>query len=408
MPVEETMVDGLRVVLVRKPGLPLAAWGVQVASGSAHELPGEEGYAHFLEHMVFKGSETVPSRELTRALDGLGLSSNASTGTLRTCFYVEGLRETVAEGARLLGGVASAPALRPDELDTERGVVLAEFDTGESDPDTILGDAMQRQVFAGHPQGRDILGTRDTVGGASPAGLQGFHARNYVRGNAVAVVVGDLGIDEAATICRRALAGLPAGPAPTPLPPLPPMTPSEGHTPLPVPARNASLATRLPVTPDPRRDAARRVLGSYLGTGLSSPLMTRLREDLGIVYSVSAMGGRDGGDAAFWVDWTARPENEGRVRGIVAEELRRVADGRVEAGNLAGTLLRSRVARARAAVNPRTLLMNALRDLEDFGRVRSEEEKALALDGVVAEDLVLEARVLMDAPWAFHAVGPDI
>lgn len=400
---------GLPILVLNHPAeLPLAAAAVLVPSGSLHERPGEEGYAHLLEHLAMRGGRRREKGFLFDELARRGIMSNAGTDYGFTAFFLEGLADQLVPGLALLAEVVAEPALRPGDLPSERDVVLAEFDAYESEPRELLETSLLPYLYPGHPRGRDILGDRGIVASATAADLEAFHGRAY--GEALLSLLG-VGAVTAADL-EAVVRGVPglrgtAGPGRPAVPPLPPYGEARFHRPLPLPACEAAWAFRTDGPAGLAGDTALEVLAAYLGRGPASPLYRRLREDLGLVYFVETESVAHGLATEFRFLWTAAARHEEAILGAFREELSRIAEApdrkRLEAALRSRALERLQL---RQQNLPTLLLM--MGDLDRYGRVLAPEEHDAALAAVDEGAIAAAARLVLAGPGVCGTVGPEV
>lgn len=196
-----TLPSGLKVLLEHNPEAQTVAMGFFVNTGARDESEAEMGASHFLEHLMFKGSDTVGAAELNRRLDALGGHSNAFTSEEHTVYHAAALREQQAELLSTLA-VLMQPALREAEIATERGVILEEIEMYADQPDARLLDALRMQYWGEHPLGHLVLGTAQTVGALDRPTLQRSFEARYAAPQVTLVACG--GLDEAALLAQAA------------------------------------------------------------------------------------------------------------------------------------------------------------------------------------------------------------
>src|SRR5262249_4805472 len=155
--------NGIRLVTERIPHVRSVAVGVWVDTGSRHEPLPKSGVSHFIEHLVFKGTETRTAEEVAKTVDSVGGQMDAFTTKEHTCFYVTVLDQHLPLAADLLSDILLHPLFAPDDIDRERSVVLQEFRMVEDTPDDLIHDLFAERVWAGHPLGRPILGDRKII-----------------------------------------------------------------------------------------------------------------------------------------------------------------------------------------------------------------------------------------------------
>ncbi|KEF34493.1 peptidase M16 [Deinococcus sp. RL] len=217
----ERLPNGLTLLLDPDEAAETVAAGYFVATGAREERPTELGASHFLEHLMFKGSESVPAAELNARLDDLGGHANAFTGEEATVYHAATLPE---QGPELLGTLTELlrPALRPADIEAERGVILEEIAMYAEQPAVRVADALRADYWGGHGLGHPILGTPQTVGGLTREVLVRNGQERYGAGRVTLVVTGAFDPDAVAAWAGRELASWPGGPpAPAPAPAAP-------------------------------------------------------------------------------------------------------------------------------------------------------------------------------------------
>jgi predicted Zn-dependent peptidase len=320
---------GLVVLTETMPGIRSASLGIWVRAGSVTEVPEEMGISHLLEHMVFKGTRRRSARELALVLERLGGSLDAYTTREHTSFQARVLDADVDIALDVLADLVLDPVLRAEDLDLEREVVLEEIATVEDTPDDLIFDLHAEQMWGGHPYGYSILGTHETVSGFTVADLQRVHAARYHSGNMVIAGAGNVEHERFVAQVQRVFNG--ATPSASVQPAANGQRPEAN-----VPAREcvprASAQTHIvwgsPTfgQGDPRRFAL-VLLSNGFGGGMSSRLFQRVREELGLAYSVYAYQSfyADAGVSGVYVG--TRPDSADRAEAVVGDELAQLAAG---------------------------------------------------------------------------------
>src|SRR3954466_4499989 len=199
--------SGLRVVTEHLPGLRSAAVGFWVGTGSRDEAESVAGSSHFLEHLLFKGSATRRANEIAEAVESCGGDMNAFTGQEITAYYVRVPDRHLELALDILSDIVWTPALRPDEVESERQVILEEIKMRDDTPDDLVHDVFAGALFPTHPLGREISGSEETIATVSRDQIAAYHAAHYVPSNVVVAVAGNVDHDE---IVARLSAVLPA------------------------------------------------------------------------------------------------------------------------------------------------------------------------------------------------------
>jgi predicted Zn-dependent peptidase len=314
----------VRILTEHIPGVRSAAVGIWVRQGAAHETPEQMGATHLLEHMVFKGTERRTPGEIALALESLGGSLDAYTAREHTSFQARVLDAHVPEALDVLTDLACHPLLRGEDLTLEREVVLEEIAQVEDTPDDLVHELHGARLWGGHPYGHHILGTRDTVGALSIDDLRALHRERYVGRNLVVAAAGNVEHGDFVERVAHHLGDRPAGAPGAEVPP--PPTPRAGRATVPRPTAQAHLVAGTPGVP---HDHAMRIplilLSQAFGGGMSSRLFQRIREELGLVYTVYSFQSFYTRSGIAGVYLGTRPEWLARAEAALLEEYARLA-----------------------------------------------------------------------------------
>jgi zinc protease len=209
----ERLDNGLTVCLLDNPQAPVVTSALFYRAGSRDEPEGHGGIAHFLEHMMFKGSSRFGPGEIDRLTQALGGVNNAFTSHDGTAYYFNFAADRWTEALAIEADRMTTLTLDPEQVASERQVILEEIAMYDSEPWDALEMAVHNRLFAGHPYGHPVLGTREELLATGAEDLRAFHRRFYRPDNAILVVAGDIG-DGALDAVQRALGGTPAGAEP--------------------------------------------------------------------------------------------------------------------------------------------------------------------------------------------------
>ncbi len=335
--IRRTRLDsGLRVVTEHLPGLRSAAVGFWVGTGSRDEAESIAGTSHFLEHLLFKGSATRHAQEIAEAVESCGGDMNAFTGQEITAYYVRVPDRHLDVALDILSDIVWTPALRPDEVESERQVILEEIKMRDDTPDDLVHDVFAGALFPEHPLGREISGSEDTISKVTRDQIAEYHAAHYVPSNVVVAVAGNVDHDE---VVARVSAVLPATAATRPAR----LNGAEHGTPekfarvdRPLEQAHVVLGNRALRRDDPDRFAL-SVVDQVLGGGMSSRLFQEVREKRGLAYSVFSYRSAFEETGALAVYCATAPERVEETLDVVRAELDRlVADGGVSEHEMAG------------------------------------------------------------------------
>ncbi len=174
-----TLKNGLRVVTENMPGLASASIGIWVAAGGRHERPEQNGIAHFLEHMAFKGTRTRSALQIAEAIEDVGGYINAYTSREMTAYYARVLADDVPLALDVISDILLNPVFDPREIEVERGVILQEIGQSLDTPDDVIFDWLQEAAYPDQAMGRTILGPAERVRGFAREDLAGFVTEHY-------------------------------------------------------------------------------------------------------------------------------------------------------------------------------------------------------------------------------------
>ncbi len=283
-----TLSNGLRIIFTNLPGAYSATASIAVGVGSLSESDKQAGLAHFLEHLLFRGTAKYPNaRVINEAVGSVGGYNNASTSVNRTEYNIQVPAKHLPLALDILCDMVSAPLFDPVAVDNERGPVLEEMNRHRDDPAGVSVEAVESLLYPGHPLARHTLGSRKVIETVSPATVKAFWRRHYGAANMVVSVAGKVGhcTDVVNQIVEN-LGQLPAGKPIQPSLPVPP--PSAERTSLfraELLQAHMCVATRADLW-EHADESALLALSTILGTGMSSRLFAKLREEEGLVYEI--------------------------------------------------------------------------------------------------------------------------
>ncbi|HEY6473584.1 MAG TPA: pitrilysin family protein [Acidimicrobiales bacterium] len=395
---------GIRLVTETMADVHSVAVAYWVGTGSRDE-PGElAGASHFLEHLLFKGTERRSAAAIAEALDEVGGDCNAFTTKEYTTFYIRLLAEHLPLGLDILSDIMWAPALREGDIEAERTVILDEILMHADEPMDLAAERWQASLFPGHPLGRDTLGTAETVRRITREDIATFCAQYYRPDNMVVSVAGDCTHEAVAADLEQRFAGVRGGDAPRRVAPGPDAVALDVVR-RPTEQAHVVYGARSVSRFDEGRWAL-SVLNHVLGGGLSSRLFQKVREQRGLAYSVwsERAAYEDTGSLAVVVG--TAPEHVDEVLRIVEGELDLLAsDGVTERelavakGNLrAEMLLSGEDSGARMSRLGASLLLH--------GEVLTVDEVLARIDAVDLDQVRDAATRLAQAPRTMSAVGP--
>ena len=386
-----TLSNGLRVITEAMPHVRSVSLGIWIDSGSRREEGAENGISHFIEHMVFKGTERRSAEEIARGMDALGGHLDAFTGKELVSFNAKVLDEHLPEAFDILADMVLHPVFREEDIEKEKGVILEELKMEVDNPEYLIHESFIGNFWKGHPLGKPILGTRETIGGFNRAMIGDYWRRVYSPANIVITAAGHLSHEHIAELAARHFDSLPPGPK---------LTPQSA------PAPSAPLLTRrknsleqvhlmvgvpaFPVAHEHRFTAY--TLNTLLGGSMSSRLFQNIREQRGLVYSVFSELNtyRDSGCLGVYAGTSS--EAVGEVVQLILQEFRRFKDELVSEdelrrakNNLKGSLMLG-------LESTSSRMSNLARQQIYFGRFPGLDELLEKIESVNAEDMREVAR----------------
>jgi predicted Zn-dependent peptidase len=322
--VREVLPNGLRLLTERMPHVRSVSIGVWLARGSRHEPQEQGGIAHFVEHMLFKGTASRSAEDIAQSIDSIGGQMDAFTAKEYASYYIKVLDEHLPRALDVLADIVMRPAFSIDDIEREKKVVLEEIKMVEDTPDDLVHELFTEQFWAGHPLGRPILGTKETVEALTQDSLRRYFDAVYTAPNLIVAAVGNVEHAQVRDMLLRAFEGLPVTSDPI----------GEG-APRVVPQitiRNKELEQSHIClgTGGYQQDHADRyatyILNTILGGSMSSRLFQNVREKRGLAYSVfSGMSAyRDAGQLTIYAG--CANDAVGELIDVVIIELRRMKD----------------------------------------------------------------------------------
>ena len=281
---KSTLDNGLRIVSESIPYMSSVSLGIFVGTGSRSELPPEQGVSHFIEHLMFKGTQKRSARDIAEMVDDVGGQLNAATDRENTCYYIKVLPEHLGLGMDILSDMLLHSKFAESDVEKERQVVLEEISLYEDSPDELIHDLHMNSLWPGHALGRNILGTRETIGGMSRQSIVDYTMRHYVPDNVVIAAAGNLTHEQLVEQVRLYWDDVKGS-----YPRLTDCAPvfATGRLLQEKDIEQIHICLGTPgVAHDSPEFYASHVLNTILGGGVSSRLFQSIREEKGLAYSV--------------------------------------------------------------------------------------------------------------------------
>ena len=376
-------------------------------AGSIHETAREQGLAHLLEHMVFKGTRRHSMAKIAAKMDVLGGGMNAFTEREWVCYHVKVLSDQVAPALNLLCEFATEPILDADLLEIEKRVVIEEIRATEDEPDELIEELFVSKLWAKSRWGRPIAGTPQSVEKFGVGDLRGFMERHYAPSNCVVVAVGDVQHERIVKLAEKGLTGLPGyNRKRAPLAKTPVV--AAHHTVKRDDSECAHLiiGTQAYAYNDPRRFAA-WILDSTLTGGYSSRLFQEVREKRGLCYGIGGLSASYRA-AGYWaVETSVSPANARKTTDLIARELRRVKNDGLKPIELKRAKQMARVNILLSEESSSAQMGRLARNEMYFGRQISPRETLAAIEAVSLQDVQSAATEMFDPALVnLAAIGP--
>lgn len=397
-----TLPNGVRILSEEMPGMSSAALGIWIATGSRGESASESGAAHFIEHMLFKGTSTDTAGELAARMDAIGGQINAFTTKECTCFYARALKSHLHEALDLLCSMFFDSKFDEEDVQMERGVILEEMGMYQDDPADLVSERLNAAVFKGCPLARPILGKKSTLEKMTGASLKDYKDRNYLPSRVIVSLAGSFDPSILEEI-RERFSVMEAKKEPRVRPAC--YTPAFTLKKKAIEQNHLLLSFPGPAAGDQRRFVL-QLITSILGGGMSSRLFQEIREQRGLCYSIYASGSCYADSGIFVVYTALNRETELEALTAIKEVLDRFKDEGVTQEELdrvremckAGVLM---------GLESTTAHMNHMaRSTLEGRKPFTPEEIIAAYDAVTVEDVQKVARELFDwSKLGFSAVG---
>ncbi len=400
---------GLRIITEQVPGVRSVAFGIWVAVGSRDETAAQMGSAHYLEHLLFKGTTRRSALDISASIEAVGGDLNAFSTKEYTCYYARVLDVDLPLAIEVVSDVVNDALILPDDVEAERGVILEEIAMHDDDPSDVVHDDFASLLFADTSLGRPVLGTVDTIESIPRAAINRFYRGRYKPQSMVIAAAGNLDHDAVVRLVKKSFAEY--------LDETAAVEPARKRgqrvkhgSGVKVNTRPTEQAHLILGVPGPSRSDERRyalaVLTTAFGGGMSSRLFQEIREKRGLAYSVYAFSQGFADDGMFGIYVGCLPSKVNTVLEVCRNEFQAL---------VSGGLAKDEIERGKGQVRGSTVLGQ-----EDTGArmtriARSElhDEPLLSIDqllakidGVTPGEVNAVAADLLDAQLRMAVIGP--
>ena len=405
----ETRADGLRSIAVPMDDRRSVSIGIWAGVGGRHETQEQSGISHFLEHIVFKGTQARTAAQIKESIEGVGGSLNAFTAEEHTCFLAKVSSRRFVDVLGVLSDIVLNASIRKEDVDKERTVIQEEIKMTEDQPGQLVDEILSQILWPNHPLGWPLAGTLETVQGITEKHLTAHRDRHYQPGNLTVVAAGE--VDPAAfqghlrSFIKEGSARL----VPTPLgasfqksAPSSRMTIRRKAT----EQTHVSLAVHTPEKGHPLEPAT-DVLSIILGGNMSSRLFNEVREERGLAYDVGTYIRKYHETGAFVVSAGVDHRKLHDALQVIVEQLKKIASKPPAPEELKRAQEFYLGQFELSLENTMNQMLYAGESLLSMGRVKPVEEVIENISSVTPEKVGEAARSLFDKPFYLSVVGPD-
>ncbi|WP_027358032.1 M16 family metallopeptidase [Desulforegula conservatrix] len=402
-----TLSNGVKILSMHIPHVRSVAMGVWLDTGSRDEYPEENGMAHFIEHMLFKGTTTRSAYEIAKAFDAIGGHTNAFTSMESTCFHAKAIDTHLEKMSDILSDIFLNPAFIPEEMENELQVVLQEISMTEDNSDEYVHLLFDSHFWEGHPFSRSILGTPEMLMSFTRDDVLKFFRRNYDPQKVIIAAAGNMEHSRVVDLVGKRFETIKSGlgfPDRTP----PVIRPHVMVHEKDIEQAHICIGMNGINYTSPDRFAA-GIMNTILGGNMSSRLFQEIREKRGLAYNVYSFNSTNTDSGSFGVYAGVAPENAQKSVALIKKELDRLIKETVSQSEFdaAREFIRGNILLAEE--NTDGQVMRIAQNEAYFGRFISVEEVSEKLDQVTREDIQrLASECFSPESLALTALGPDL
>lgn len=397
-----TLNNGVRILTEPMPGMRSASLGIWVGAGSRHETAAENGAAHFIEHMVFKGTKTRSAADIAQEMDAIGGQVNAFTTKENTCFYARTLDTHLAQAADVLCDMFFDSAFRQEDVDTERGVILEEIGMYADNPEDVCAERLAAAVYKGSSLARPILGKSATLSRMTGETLRAWRDAHYRPEEIVVSLAGSFS-DAVVQELKARFAAI----APTRRTKMKPAAYRGAVTLKRKATEQNHITLAFPGFPyGSEQRFALQLLSFILGGGMSSRLWQEVREKRGLCYSIYSYGAGHEETGLFGIYTALGRETERQALDAIVSVVRELVQDGVTEEELSRAREQSKASVLMGLESTQSRMSHMGRSTLLTDRVLSPDEIIAAYDAVTREDILTLARTVFDfGQAALSAVG---
>jgi predicted Zn-dependent peptidase len=399
--------NGIQVCTELLPWVESISLGIWVATGAEHETTDTYGLTHFLEHMLFKGTDRRTARDIAEAMDGVGGQLNAFTDRESTCFYARVLSDHLPLAVDLLSDMLLRSRFDPVELDREKQVVVEEIKRYQDSPEEWVHDLFARSVWRDHPLGNSPLGEEAVIGSLTPDKAREFLRQHYVPANITIAAAGNFDHHLLVSLLEPELGKMEQMPPPGPeAGPVPPPRPDRVTVSRPTEQVHFCMGAGGFAQTDDRRFAM-AALDCALGGGMSSRLFQEVRENRGLAYNIGSYSPTYRQSGLFYVSAGTSPKHFAEVVDLVHQEFDRVREQGLTEAELARAKEQMKGALALALESTSYRMRRIATSQMYWKRIIPFDEVLSKVNQITPEDVSAAAALLLDrSTLSLVAIGP--
>ncbi|MCL2846778.1 MAG: insulinase family protein [Firmicutes bacterium] len=382
---------GLRLIVRNMPNFKSVSTNVYLCAGSRDEEINEHGLAHFVEHMLFKGTKTRTAEEIAETLDGLGIDVNAFTSKDATCYWTRGLRSNMDVCADILSDMYFNNKFSDEDFFKEAEVIVQEIIMHEDDPRSSMFDLARETFYAGTPLGHDIAGTTEDIRRYKPDDVRNFIKKHYVAPKTIISYAGDITVGEAEALVEKYFLPHFSGTAKPRIKDTSTdliLRPKQSAVTKVKDIEQHNVTIFWPTTNNVHDDRyAWAYIYEILGGGMSSRLFLSVREKLGLVYTIS--GGVSMADIGgyFYVWFSCTPDNTEKVLKTIASEIERFKTEGPTAEEMEKVRNQRMASEMFSAENVTSTNGRNVGSLAEFNHIKTPEEYLACINAVTVADV---------------------
>lgn len=404
---------GLRIVTEYMPTVRSAAIGIWVGVGSRDEVAAQTGSAHYLEHLLFKGTKNRSALDISSTIDRVGGEMNAFTSKEATCFYARVVDTSVPDAIDVLVDMITSATILGKDVDSERAVVLEEIAMRDDDPSDIVHEQFSAAMYGNSALGRSILGTVDNISSLSRRSIHSFYRKYYTPERMIVSVAGNVDHATIVKLVRKAFAkgGMALDGDQTPFVPTPnkvKFAMRSGEVKFTKATEQANVVIGVPgINRGDERRYVLSLLNAALGGGMSSRLFQEVREKRGLVYTVYSFAQQFQDTGMVGVYAGCNPKRLPAVQEVVADVLRDVAANGITQAELDRAKGQMQGGMVLGLEDTNSRMSRIARSEMNYGYLSSVSEVLDEVNSVTLEQVHELAHHLWSDEWLTAIVGPE-